>query len=114
MGHAVRCKLIRATPLRDIEHDLRHSFASELAMSGANHLEIAKLTGHRDLKGLMRYTHLAPEHSRTLVVAPAGLGAVCHLWRLVGLLAGRGGGAWVGGSHGQHGGRGINPLGNFA
>ena len=48
-------------------HDLRHSFASWLMMSGASHIEIAKLTGHRDLKSLMRYSHLAPEHAEGVV-----------------------------------------------
>lgn len=29
--------------------------------------ELAKLTGHKDLRSLMRYTHIAPEHSPWLV-----------------------------------------------
>lgn len=48
-------------------HDLRHTFASWLMMTGASHIEIAKLTGHRDLKSLMRYSHLAPEHAAGIV-----------------------------------------------
>lgn len=48
-------------------HDLRHTFASWLMMTGASHIEIAKLTGHRDIKSLMRYSHLAPEHASGLV-----------------------------------------------
>ncbi len=48
-------------------HDMRHCFASELIMSGASVAQVAKLTGHRDLKSLMRYSHLSPEHSHELV-----------------------------------------------
>ena len=44
-------------------HDLRHSFASMMLKTGASHIELAKLTGHKDLRSLMRYTHIAPEHS---------------------------------------------------
>lgn len=36
-------------------------------VSGASHIEIAKLTGHRDLRSLMRYAHLSPEHGQALV-----------------------------------------------
>ena len=48
-------------------HDLRHSFASMMLKTGASHIELAKLTGHKDLRSLMRYTHIAPEHSGELV-----------------------------------------------
>jgi integrase len=48
-------------------HDLRHSFASMMLKTGVSHIELAKLTGHRDLKSLMRYTHISPEHSSGLV-----------------------------------------------
>jgi len=48
-------------------HDLRHSFASMMLKTGVSHIELAKLTGHRDIKSLMRYVHIAPEHSSGLV-----------------------------------------------
>lgn len=48
-------------------HDLRHTFASLMLKSGASHIELAKLTGHKDLRSLMRYTHISPEHSSGLV-----------------------------------------------
>ncbi|WP_298217854.1 site-specific integrase [Halothiobacillus sp.] len=48
-------------------HDLRHTFASMMLKTGASHIELAKLTGHRDLKSLMRYAHISPEHSSGLV-----------------------------------------------
>ncbi len=40
-------------------HDLRHNFASLMLKSGASPIELAKLTGHKDLRSLMRYTHIA-------------------------------------------------------
>lgn len=41
-------------------HDLRHEAASRLA-ERLNVLELAAITGHRDLRMLQRYTHLSPE-----------------------------------------------------
>jgi len=48
-------------------HDLRHTFASWMLRTGISHLELAKLTGHKDLRSLMRYAHIAPEHASGLV-----------------------------------------------
>jgi integrase len=41
-------------------HDLRHEATSRLA-ERLNVLELASVTGHRDLRMLQRYTHLSPE-----------------------------------------------------
>ena len=43
-------------------HDLRHTAASYLAMSGVSLVEIAKVLGHRTLQMVARYSHLADEH----------------------------------------------------
>ena len=43
-------------------HDLRHTFASHLAMSAVSLFDIQKLLGHSDLKTTQRYMHLAPDH----------------------------------------------------
>jgi integrase len=40
-------------------HDLRHTTASYLAMSGATPLEIAEILGHRKLDMVRRYAHLS-------------------------------------------------------
>lgn len=48
-------------------HDLRHTCASYMAMSGVSQIEMAKLLGHKTLAMTMRYTHLSPE--RTIEVA---------------------------------------------
>jgi integrase len=43
-------------------HDLRHSTASYLAMSGATLAEIAEVLGHRTLAMVKRYSHLSADH----------------------------------------------------
>jgi integrase len=48
-------------------HDLRHSAASYMAMSGATTLEIAAILGHRTLQMTQRYSHLHVEHLRSVV-----------------------------------------------
>ncbi|HSX38754.1 MAG TPA: site-specific integrase [Chlamydiales bacterium] len=44
-------------------HSLRHSAASELAMSGASLVEIAEILGHKSLSMVRRYSHLAESHT---------------------------------------------------
>jgi len=48
-------------------HDLRHSYASYLAMNGASLLEIAELLGHKTLAMVKRYAHLTEAHTRSIV-----------------------------------------------
>jgi integrase len=48
-------------------HDLRHCAASYLAMSGASHLEIAAVLGHKTLEMVKRYAHLSPSHTAGIV-----------------------------------------------
>jgi len=43
-------------------HDLRHTAASYLAMSGASLLDIAALLGHKTLAMVRRYAHLSDSH----------------------------------------------------
>lgn len=48
-------------------HDLRHTAASYLAMSGATTPEIAAVLGHRTLAMVKRYAHLSDQHTGTVV-----------------------------------------------
>jgi len=42
-------------------HDLRHEATSRLFEKGLNPVEVATITGHKDTRILMRYTHLRAE-----------------------------------------------------
>ena len=54
--------------LRDFRfHDLRHSAASYLAMSGASLMDIAAILGHKTLAMVKRYSHLSEQHTTAAV-----------------------------------------------
>jgi integrase len=48
-------------------HDLRHTFASYMAMSGASLRDIAEVLGHRNIQQTMMYAHLAHSHVDSVV-----------------------------------------------
>jgi integrase len=48
-------------------HDLRHTFASYLAMGGYNLRTIQQLLGHKDLRMTSRYAHLSDDHLQQAV-----------------------------------------------
>ncbi len=48
-------------------HDLRHSAASYLAMSGASLMDIAAILGHKTLAMVKRYSHLSEQHTAAAV-----------------------------------------------
>jgi len=48
-------------------HDLRHTCASYLAMSGATLAEIAEVLGHKTLAMVKRYAHLTEQHTSGVV-----------------------------------------------
>lgn len=57
-----------AAGLEDVRfHDLRHTAASYLAMSGASLLDIASILGHRTLAMVRRYSHLSEQHTTAAV-----------------------------------------------
>lgn len=59
---------LKAAKIEDFHwHDLRHTCASYMAMSGVSQIEMAKLLGHKTLAMTMRYSHLSPQ--RTIEVA---------------------------------------------
>ncbi len=53
------CKRIGITDLHF--HDLRHEATSRFFEKGLNVIEVATITGHKDLRMLQRYTHLRAE-----------------------------------------------------
>lgn len=48
-------------------HDLRHTFASQLVMSGVDILSVKKLMGHKKIQTTLVYSHLAPEYMKDTV-----------------------------------------------
>jgi integrase len=50
-------------------HDLRHTFASRLAMKGVPIPQIQQLLGHTNITQTMKYAHLSPGHLRDAVDA---------------------------------------------
>jgi integrase len=56
-------RALKAAGIADFRwHDLRHTAASYLVMSGVSLVEVAKILGHRTLSMVARYAHLADEH----------------------------------------------------
>jgi integrase len=55
-------------------HDLRHTFASRLVMSGIDLPTVQALMGHKDISMTLRYTHLSSDHKQRAVKALEGFG----------------------------------------
>ena len=56
-------KAIKTAGINDFHwHDLRHTAASYLAMSGVSLVEISKILGHRTMQMVSRYSHLSDGH----------------------------------------------------
>jgi integrase len=54
---------VEAASIEDFRlHDTRHTFASRLAMTGADVLTIKDLGGWKSLSMVQRYAHLSPSH----------------------------------------------------
>lgn len=67
MDEAFR-EAVKAAKVPDFRfHDLRHTAASYLAMSGATTAEIAAVLGHKTLAMVKRYAHLSEQHTASVV-----------------------------------------------
>ena len=59
---------VEASGVEDFRfHDLRHTFASYLAMSGATLAELAEALGHKSLAMVKRYAHLTEGHTASVI-----------------------------------------------
>jgi integrase len=78
-GHVIELKkdwarICKAAKVSDLRiHDLRHTFASQLASSGASLALIGSLLGHSSPATTHRYAHLFPDAEREAV---ARVGAI--------------------------------------
>ncbi len=58
----------RAVRLAQIEdfsfHDMRHTFASYMMMTGAELLTVSRILGHKTINMTLRYAHLSPSYQR--------------------------------------------------
>jgi integrase len=59
---------LRAARIEDFRfHDLRHTFASRLAMESVDLMTIRDLMGHKTMTMTLRYSHLSPGHRQNAV-----------------------------------------------
>jgi integrase len=59
---------LKAAEIQDFRwHDLRHSAASYLAMSGATPSELAAVLGHKTLAMVKHYAHLSEQHTVSVI-----------------------------------------------
>lgn len=64
-------------------HTLRQTCASHAIMAGADLYTLAKLLGHKDIKMVQRYAHLAPDHLRIAANLTASAIFASHAPRVV-------------------------------
>jgi integrase len=60
--------VLRKSGIKDFHfHDLRHTFASHLVMSGIDLNTVRELMGHKDIRMTLRYSHLSPSYKRSAI-----------------------------------------------
>jgi len=60
-------RILKKLAIKGTLHDLRHTFASHLAMAGVPIPAISELLGHSDIQTTMIYAHLSPETHQAAV-----------------------------------------------
>ena len=55
--------MIKRSGIQDLHfHDLRHEAISRFFEKGLSIPEVSLISGHKDVRQLMRYTHIKPEN----------------------------------------------------
>lgn len=68
MNYRYTLSVLKRAGIKDFRfHDCRHTFASQLVMSGVDLTTVKELLGHKDIKMTLRYAHLAPAHKKKAV-----------------------------------------------
>ena len=68
-------RAVRLAAISDFTfHDLRHTFASRLAMAGVDLPTVKELMGHKDIAMTLRYTHLSSGHKLEAISKLVGFG----------------------------------------
>ncbi len=63
-----RVRTLAGLPDELVLYTLRHNFASQLVMAGADLLAVSKLMAHSDIQTtIQHYAHLRPDHTRDIV-----------------------------------------------
>ena len=71
--------------LEDVHfHDLRHTFASRLVQGGVPLFEVMHMTGHKSMKMVQRYAHLAPDYQDKSIRVLNGSGHITDTIRFGG------------------------------
>jgi integrase len=66
--HLAFHEALRRSGIEDFHfHDLRHTFASNLVMAGAELNDVRELLGHKNMTMTLRYAHLSPKHKTKVV-----------------------------------------------
>ena len=61
-------KVLEKSGIEDFKiHDLRHTFASNLVMSGVDLVTVKELLGNKTIEMTLRYSHLVPDHKMRAV-----------------------------------------------
>lgn len=66
-------RVCRATGLRFVLYDFRHTFATRMAQAGVDLATLAAILGHNSLRAIMKYVHPTAQHQREAMARYEGI-----------------------------------------